>query len=128
MNPTSLYDSDDEEEEPEDTVHSIYKTIRNIENSEVNKLYSETGLVESKKWSSSGYIYPAASNKIQNTTWSSGLNAWIRTDLQHSLPVRQPKPRIPAGFYWEPSIGGWRRKIELTEITALTHQDAVVFL
>jgi hypothetical protein len=98
----------------------------------VNKLYTETGLVESKKWSSdafsSGYIYPAASNKIQNTTWSSGLNAWIRTDLQHSLPVRQPKPRIPAGFYWEPSIGGWRRKIELTEITALTHQDAVVFL
>ena len=53
----------------EDTVHSIYMTIRNIENSEVNKLYSETGLVESKKWSSdafsSGYIYPAASNKNQ---------------------------------------------------------------
>ena len=84
----------------EDTVHSIYKTIRNIENSEVNKLYSETGLVESKKWSSdafsSGYIYPAASKKFKTrigaVDWTPGyaLICNIRCQFDNQNQEFQP--------------------------------------
>mmetsp|Transcript_49983 Transcript_49983/g.98750 ORF Transcript_49983/g.98750 Transcript_49983/m.98750 type:complete len:532 (+) Transcript_49983:73-1668(+) len=123
-----LDNSSEEEDDTEGNIGEVARgygaqhlegVISSLEQADSIKFYSPAGLLESKKWPpgsfTSGASYPQPGNKIKGVQWDIRLNALLRQDLQGSLPCAQPKGRVPEGFYWEPSVGGWRRFFERTQ-------------